>query len=175
MHFTEYDTRLAAYAVVVDDPTRYLTPEAPPPEHVDRERPIERPGRPHLLLTWYNGTGRGTACWTLPGGGVEFHETPEEAVVREVYEETGYDVAIDGPLTARTFTLDQGVTPDRPYKGVQLLYAAHVTGGALGTVEVDGTTDLAAWFPLDDLPRADPLSPAVHVALEALNALAAGS
>jgi 8-oxo-dGTP diphosphatase len=42
--FTEYDTRLAAYALIVDD----------------RER---------ILLTWYNGKGRGEPGWTLPGGG----------------------------------------------------------------------------------------------------------
>ncbi|GEA79608.1 hypothetical protein [Cellulomonas uda] len=35
------------------------------------------------------------------------------------------------------------------------MYRAHVTGGALRD-EVDGSTDRAAWFPLDavaDLPR----------------------
>ena len=33
--------------------------------------------------------------WNLPGGGVESGELPTEAVVREVKEETGLDVAID--------------------------------------------------------------------------------
>lgn len=39
--------------------------------------------------------------WGLPGGKMEFGETPETTVVREVQEETGYEVEITGmiPLT----------------------------------------------------------------------------
>jgi 8-oxo-dGTP diphosphatase len=69
VHFTEYDTRLAAYAVIVDDAGR-------------------------ILLTWYNGLGRPGACWSVPGGGVEYEESLEDAVTREVLEETGYHVAL---------------------------------------------------------------------------------
>jgi 8-oxo-dGTP diphosphatase len=34
-------------------------------------------------------------AWNLPGGGVESRELPTEAVVREVREETGLEVAIE--------------------------------------------------------------------------------
>jgi len=36
--------------------------------------------------------------WSLPGGRVETGETPDEAVVREVLEETGLDVTLTGVL-----------------------------------------------------------------------------
>jgi 8-oxo-dGTP diphosphatase len=37
---------------------------------------------------------RDIPVWVLPGGGVEQAETPEEAVIREVQEETGLKVSI---------------------------------------------------------------------------------
>jgi 8-oxo-dGTP pyrophosphatase MutT (NUDIX family) len=36
--------------------------------------------------------------WDLPGGGVEEGESPEEALVREVREETGYSVRVGRPV-----------------------------------------------------------------------------
>jgi ADP-ribose pyrophosphatase YjhB (NUDIX family) len=36
----------------------------------------------------------GQGKWTVPGGFVEFDEDPREAVVREVFEETGYRVRV---------------------------------------------------------------------------------
>lgn len=74
MEFTEYDTRLASYAVVVDD-------------------------RDRILLALFNQGP--TPAWTLPGGGVELHESVEQAAVRELREETGYAVELGRLLGCR--------------------------------------------------------------------------
>lgn len=130
MHFTDYDTRVAAYAVIVD----------------------ASDGPERILLTWYNGEGHHEPGWSLPGGGVDYEETLEEAVVREVYEEAGYRVEVGRPLTTQAWGHRNGTTRStKPYKAVKVLFDATVTGGTLGTVEVGGSTDFAEWVPVADL------------------------
>jgi 8-oxo-dGTP diphosphatase len=127
LHHTEYDTRLAAYAVVVDD-------------------------RDHVLLVLWTETGR--PLWTLPGGGVELSETVEEAALREVREETGYVVELDRLIGVDTVVVppdERTVDRDRWFRGVRVVYQATVIGGRLRN-EVDGSTDEARWFPLSDVP-----------------------
>jgi len=46
------------------------------------------------LLLIRRGHGPAAGNWSLPGGRVEFGETLVEALVREVHEETGLDVAV---------------------------------------------------------------------------------
>jgi 8-oxo-dGTP diphosphatase len=132
MHFSEYDTRLAGYAIIVND---------------DDE----------ILLSWFNG-GRdhSHAIWTLPGGGIEFSESIEEGTIREVKEETGYDAELVRPLTTHSFTESRrnpafGTSKPRPFKGARIVFEARITGGTLGTLEVGGTTDRAEWLSIDSL------------------------
>lgn len=127
--YTSYDTRLASYAVITDDEGRIL------------------------LALWNEASDGGR--WTLPGGGVELDETVEEGAVREVREETGYDVELGRLLTVDTYVIPatrRHVDTDRPMKAVRVLFSARVVGGEL-TPEVDGTTDEARWFTPDEAAR----------------------
>ena len=103
-----------------------------------------------VLLTRISPDGPGAGDWTLPGGGLDFGEDPADAAVREVREETGYTVRLDGLLFVNSF---RRVLPDAPidFHAIQIVYAGTVIGGDLRH-EVGGSTDMAAWHPLADVP-----------------------
>src|SRR5438132_4082624 len=60
--------------------------------------------------------------WNLPGGGMEAGETVDEALRREVYEETGLVVEIEQLV---------GVYSKPQKQEVVLTFRCHVTGGVL--------------------------------------------
>ena len=104
-----------------------------------------------LLARWIDKQGRPE--WTLPGGGMEHGEDPYDTVLREVEEETGYLVEITGLLgvNSRNVTTSRRFRRTVHHHGVRLVYEARVTGGELRH-EVGGSTDMAAWHPLAEVP-----------------------
>ncbi|GGC06703.1 NUDIX hydrolase [Cellulomonas carbonis] len=98
----------------------------------------------------------GEPRWTMPGGGLDPGETPQQAAVREVEEETGYVVELDALIGTDAVVVPAERRPvDVPLHAVRIVFRAHVVGGELRH-EVGGSTDRAEWFPLAavaDLPR----------------------
>ena len=116
LHFTEYDTRLAAYALIVDDADR-------------------------ILLSWFNGA---TPGWTLPGGGVDFEESIEDAIVREVREETGLTIEPGGAMA--TYFVPE-------MRHIDVIFRVHCE--TKPHVEVASEALESGWFALDELPHPD--------------------
>jgi 8-oxo-dGTP diphosphatase len=88
------------------------------------------------LLLIKRGHEPGAGLWTLPGGRIEPGETDEQAVAREILEETGLRVACGGLVgEAELPGLDGAVIDVRDYLAV-------VTGGELAAG--DDAAD-AAW------------------------------
>lgn len=97
----------------------------------------------------------GEGRWTLPGGGVEFGEDPEAAVLREIHEETGLHAALRGLLevNARHIPAAENFSSDHLH-WIRMLYEADVpTDVEPHVVDVDGSTDDVRWFTAAETAR----------------------
>jgi ADP-ribose pyrophosphatase YjhB (NUDIX family) len=102
-----------------------------------------------VLLARNSAASEFPGMWTLPGGGVEQGEHPDEAVVREFAEETGLRVR---PGALRAVTADVFRLPSGNLEHTdRIIYDVTIVGGTL-RAEADGTTDLVDWVTPAGLP-----------------------
>lgn len=88
--------------------------------------------------------------WSLPGGAVELGETLEEALVREVREETSLDVAV-GPVVEVFDSIRRDPAGRAEYHYIIIDYACRVRGGTPTAAMQGSDAADARWVPLAEL------------------------
>ena len=97
--------------------------------------------RTHILLI----KRRDVPVWVLPGGGIDPGETPEEAIVREMEEETGYVVTIERKIAE--------YTPLNRLTRFTHFFECHILSGTpILTAETQGIR----FFSIEELPLIPP-------------------
>ena len=93
--------------------------------------------------------------WTLPGGGIDFGEAPEAAVLRELEEETGLVGRVEriANVQSRVFPGRLSDGRRREMHAIALVFRVSVIGGSLRD-EIGGSTDRATWLTRAELAAA---------------------
>lgn len=84
---------------------------------------------------------RDVPVWVLPGGGIEENESPQEALIREVQEETGYLVTIERK-SAEYF----------PINRLSAFTTVFICQIAKGSMSLSAETAEIAFYPISQLP-----------------------
>lgn len=89
--------------------------------------------------------------WENPGGSIEFSETLEQAVRREIREEYGFEIEI-----IKQFPAADHLIPKEKQHWVATTFLAKIKKGQTPQIMEPEKCDAIGWFSLDDLPK--PLS-----------------
>ncbi|PFE06241.1 NUDIX domain-containing protein [Bacillus cereus] len=85
--------------------------------------------------------------WSLPGGKVEWMETAEDTVIREIEEEVGLEIELTSLLCVTNHIL-----PDEEAHWVCPTYIAKVKNGIAENREQHAISEIG-WFSLERLPK----------------------
>jgi len=86
--------------------------------------------------------------WALPGGWADVNETPGQAVVREVFEESGFETRATKVLAV--YDRDQqGHVPPAPYQIYKLFFLCEITGGS---ARINNEASEVAFFAEHEIP-----------------------
>jgi 8-oxo-dGTP diphosphatase len=150
-----------------DDPAR-------PPHHVQRVGAyglvLSPEGDGRVLVVRLTERTPFPGAWSLPGGRVEVGEHPEQAVVRELFEETGLTGVVSDLLDVGSQVRDfyDTASTGRVYHAIRILYRVEVgEAGPLVVHDRDGSSDSPTWVEVGEL-RSLRLTPVVELALRHL-------
>ncbi|MFQ4144206.1 NUDIX hydrolase [Chlorogloeopsis sp. ULAP02] len=91
---------------------------------------------------------RSDGCWTLPGGWADIGTSPSEAVIKEIYEESGY-YSRAVKLVA-VYDRDRQGHPPFPHYIYKLFFQCELLGGSPSpSIE----TEAVGFFPEDEIPE----------------------
>lgn len=99
-------------------------------------------------------------CWGLPGGKVEWLEMTEAAVVREIFEELGVNIRLNGLIC-----VSELINPERAEHWVAPVYGAEIVSGVPEIAEPHALSAFD-WFDRENLP--EPLTAATRQMLDVL-------
>ncbi|GAB3295878.1 NUDIX domain-containing protein [Epidermidibacterium keratini] len=121
----------------------------------------EYAGARQLLLTRISPWDYGAGMWTLPGGGIDHGEHPDDGVRREFEEETSLRVHPVRPAVVTSLHVTDynraGVLED--FQGIGIVYFVEAEPGQdlddLQILEQDSSTDAVEWINIDALGKTD--------------------
>jgi ADP-ribose pyrophosphatase YjhB (NUDIX family) len=113
----------------------YATPK------VDVRGAVVRSGKILLVQERVDG------CWTMPGGWADVGECPSEMVVREVWEESGFEV--EARKVIGVYDANRGGRPLQFYHAYKIVFLCEIVGGEARTSDETMAVD---FFAFDDLP-----------------------
>lgn len=139
----EQRQRVSAYGVVISDGMMLLAKIAP----------------------GYPGAGN----WTLPGGGLDWGEAPDDAMHRELYEETGLSGVVDRLLGIDSLRIERNRNGRHVgFHALRIIYEVTAAGEPRVT-EIDGSVSESGWLPLSEIAQL----PTTELVASALRMLAA--
>ena len=91
---------------------------------------------------------RSDGKWTFPGGWVDVNDAPSEAVVREIFEDSGYHA--QAIKLAALVDKNRHPHPPSVHHIYKLFFLCELTGG---TATISNETDAVEFFPVNSLPE----------------------
>ncbi len=87
--------------------------------------------------------------WEIPGGGVEFGETFEEAVIREIWEENGFKIEV-----LELLGICDHIIPEENQHWVSPTYICKIKSGKPKIIEPEKCEEIG-WFTLAEAEKLD--------------------